>query len=179
MPDPILDPAYWRDRLKHAGEEHLAIFRCPKPLWEQIEKLHREILYREIKAYDSILDGGCGWGRAIGMMPPWWNGPYVGIDVSDDFIAMARKRYPQHTFHCDSMIDLLYCIPPVFPTDQKFDWGLFVSIKSMIVREISQEHWDAIESGFRRVCKKLLFLEYNVNEPMRPIVDCLEIKSCE
>lgn len=161
MAEPILDPLYWRKRLDEATNLHHAIFRCPLETWQKIEEKHRQILAATIKPGDSVLDCGCGWGRLLDLMPTI--GPYVGIDLSPDFIRMAQQRHKRR-FHVEDLREISHETLGLLPHFQ-FDWAIFLSIRPMVRRNLGDEVWAKIEANVRKVAKRLLLLEYDPLDP--------------
>ena len=159
MTEPILDPNYWRKRLKHAKERHRAIFRCSLERWHRIEEKHRKILANRIKDTDKILDAGCGWGRLLDLMPRYWHGDYLGIDISPDFVRLAEKNHPGRSF----LIGDLRNVKEAQPVKIKFDWAILISIKQMVINNLGVDAWDEIEVGLRRMAHGMLILEYDEN----------------
>lgn len=155
-PEPIFDPAYWRERLHSAREQHHAIFRCSKDNWLRIEAKHREILKRYISVEESVFDVGCGWGRLLTLMPSEWKGNYLGVDISPDFIELAEKFHPNHDFGCFDLRILPTLITPI-----KYDWAVMISMRPMITRNAGEETWKQIEDQVRQRATKLLYLEYD------------------
>lgn len=163
MPEPIDDPAYWAARLAHAreaGEEHLAVFRCPPDRWRAIEAKHRDILARQVGPGDSVLDAGCGWGRLLDLMPPGWRGTYVGLDRSPDFIRKAWLERPGRTF----LVADLRRIPLAAYPGHAFDWAVLVSVRPMVRRNLGGDEWDRMEAELRRLARRLLYLEYDPDD---------------
>lgn len=165
MTEPILEQKYWTDRYRTATERHHAIFRCPLEKWVAIERAHRIILAQYIKDTDSILDCGCGWGRLLTLMPRWWIGPdkmnYLGIDLSETFIEMAREQYPSLEFRQADLRKIP--LAPAVP-EYRFDWAVMISIRPMVKRNLGDESWAQMESEIRRCAKKLLYLEYDPDD---------------
>jgi hypothetical protein len=168
--EAILDPRYWARRLREAkrvGRLHEAVFRCPTERWLEIESKHREILARTVGDGDSILDCGCGWGRLLTLLPKSWIGRYVGVDISPDFLDMkweamnaaAGQAYWRREAWSFERHDLDR-LPPQWPAGW-FDWGVLVSIRPMMKRNLGDEAWAKMEAEVRRVCKRLLYLEYD------------------
>jgi hypothetical protein len=97
-------------------------------------------------------------------MPRDWQGYYHGVDLSPDFIKMAlprvRKTPPARSFEC---IDLLKLDTAVAPNT--FDWAILVSIRPMVLRNLGEDVWQQMESQVRRVAAKILYLEYDENDP--------------
>lgn len=155
---PIFDPEFWRQRISEAhdfGELHRSIYWCSEGTWNQISETHRRILAERIKPDDVILDAGCGWGRLLDLLPKEWKGDYIGVDLSPDFIEMARKLYPNRMFVLGDMRDIL----PRF-ADNEFDWGVTISVDIMIQHNAGLGVWKQIESELTRTCVNLLPLEY-------------------
>lgn len=159
MTEPILSPEYWANRLKAAQANggvnlHHAIFRCPKAEWDAIAERHRSILAQVIRPTDSILDAGCGWGRLLDLLSPWYYGPYTGIDVSPEFTAMGWERYPQVEFRVADLRDLSFL-------QETYDWAVLISIRPMVRRNLGEEAWERMLTELCRVARKILFLEYD------------------
>lgn len=215
MAQPIDDPKYWAQRLREAeasGQIHHAVFKCARARWEQIAAKHTEILARHIKIGDSVLDCACGWGRLVFMLPPLaqWQGPYLGVDISPDFIMKALTQTVPAALKAgrggcafqvadlrtlSKQVMLLLgpttcpdckgtgdwsgwdCGPPEGDgrrcekcqgrgiidklSPRKWGWGVLVSVRPMIKREMGGEVWDAMETEIRKVADKLLYLEYD------------------
>lgn len=157
--EPISDPTYWarRLRLTQEADRHRAIFVCPTDRWRRIEAKHRDILAGLIAPPASILDAGCGWGRLLTLLPENWHGDYLGVDLSPDFIAMARKENPHRRF---KIADLREPLP-----EKWFAWGVLISVRPMVVRNLGQEVWDGMEVNLRKAAKRLVYLEYDENDP--------------
>lgn len=160
MTEPILSPDYWRRRLlqaQHNGQLHHAIFKNPLGEWRRIEAKHRQILAETVGPCQSVLDAGCGWGRLLELMPPTWRGVYVGVDISPDFVKMAEERHPDRSFLCADLRSWRRSGPLIF------DWGIMVSMRPMVRRNLGDDAWAEIEANIRACCDKLLYLEYDEN----------------
>src|SRR5438874_1997292 len=67
--------------------------------------VYREFLSRHVRACDGdrVLDVGCGPGDIFSMMPAV---EYVGLDVSERYIAAAERRYGDRArFACLDCLD--------------------------------------------------------------------------
>jgi ubiquinone/menaquinone biosynthesis C-methylase UbiE len=159
MTEPILSPLYWKNRLEHQGavERHKAIFITSKMNWDAIAEKHRTILAQHIYPEHSVLDAGCAWGRLLGLMPIDWRGFYLGVDLSPDFIELAKQEHPDRPFIVADLSDLAL-------RDNQFDWVVLISIRPMVKRNLGDEAWKQMEKELRRVSRRLLFLEYDVND---------------
>lgn len=161
MSKPILDPQFWKTRLNEADYLHQAVYRCTPQVWEGIENAHRRILANHVGEHTSVLDIGGAWGRLVDLLPKTWDGPYVCVDLSPDFIKMGRSRYPQHTFICGDLrnlaqMDLRHGQVPI----ERFDLAVAISIKQMVKSNLGEDQWKLIVQSVSRRANKLLVLEY-------------------
>lgn len=167
MIEAVQDPAYWRKRLKDARKPHEAVFLCSEERWRKQEERHRQLLAEHVKPNDFVLDVGCGWGRLLTMMPQWWIGPYIGVDVSPDFIDKARQAHNTSKF-VDSSGDAAFVCGDVGQylvgyLSQSIDLAVLVSFRPMLLNH-APEAWTVIDKELKRVCKRRLFLEYVEND---------------
>ena len=88
--------------------------------WETIERRFEVLLegfpdFRNAK----ILDFGCGIGHLLGYMKQrGFKGEYVGFDIAEDMITLARTHYPEARFEHRNLL--------TSPPDECFDLA-FVS----------------------------------------------------
>ena len=54
--------------------------------------------YVQPRAGARILEIGCGPGTIVGFLPP---SDYLGFDLSPEYIALARRRFPGARFVCE------------------------------------------------------------------------------
>lgn len=186
----ISNPEYWKHRLETCprDEKHMAIFRTTRDKWQAIEDNHRLILENNIGENESVFDCACAWGRLLSMMPSQWVGEYIGVDISPDFIRLAKSAYPRyaHNFYVgDLRQDLTqYLSPPLMPyTDaltekidneslkhslsifpRKCDWAVLISVRPMVRRNMGGSVWDEMEKRIREVSNRILFLEYDLSK---------------
>lgn len=162
MFEPILSKEYWKNRLlqvqEHNAPLHHAIFKCPVDRWKCIASKHKEILGQHVYSDTVILDAGCGWGRLLDLLPLWWGGRYLGVDLSPDFLNIAESRYPTKRFQCLDLRNLSYI-------HGAFDLAVLVSIRPMIRRNCGDNVWEEIEKNLYSVCTKCLYLEYDETDP--------------
>lgn len=152
MGKPVDKTNFWRERIrqaKEAGKERYSVYLTSQNDWDKLNEVHKQIIKKHISRDDSVLDAGCGYGRASE-----WFRNYHGIDFSPDFIAMAQKMYPNKTFSVADLTALTF-------NNKEFDWGICISIKQMIVANLGAEKWALMEKELRRVCQKVLILEYS------------------
>jgi 2-polyprenyl-3-methyl-5-hydroxy-6-metoxy-1,4-benzoquinol methylase len=74
-----------------------------------------------LPAGQSLLDVGCGYGELLHFVKP--SGPYLGIDLVNDFVAEAHRRYPQNRFEVGDVLDC---------SGREFDWVLLVGVLSSV-----------------------------------------------
>lgn len=157
MTEPIFDPKFWGVRLHTATAPHQRICICSEEYWAKVEQRHEAILWNEIKSDDYILDAGCAFGRLLDLLPGNWQGKYLGIDLSEDYIALAKSTYQES----ERIKFLVGDLRNLHQYDNKlFDVGIMISIKQMVVDNAGIEVWDQIHAELKRVCKRLLILEY-------------------
>lgn len=170
-PEKISDPLYWQGRLMATPSHspHHAIYKCPLKEWTEIEVKHRSILARHVRAGHSVLDVGCGWGRLLTLLSPEWireGSRYLGVDLSPDFIDMARRNHPPTSamppvdFVRGDVRTAFKNLNPIV----RFDWAVIISFRPMIKRHLGDEQWDLMEAEIRRLAQKLLYLEYDIND---------------
>ena len=146
---------FWKKRIteaKRSNKMHYSVYLAGDVLWNRIYKAHKKVIESLIKPGDKVLDAGCGYGR---MSPLFDN--YLGIDFSEDFIKEAQQLYPDKHFEVQDLNKLPY-------VSQSFDWAIVISIKNMIIGNMGEEAWLPMEKELKRVCKKVLILEYGEME---------------
>lgn len=150
---PIFDPMFWKQRLALSdGEPHRAIRYCSIDQRAIYDDLARKIIAGFIRKNDAILDVGCACGLLLDIMPKSWVGDYVGIDLSPDFISIARSNYPHRTF----VEHDIRSIPMIGNKD--FDWAIAFDLKKMVLKN-SPADWPLIEKELNRVADRILILE--------------------
>ena len=78
-----------------------------------------------------VLDAGCGHGlAAMQLARGGHRGPYLGLDSSERFIEMARKRVltPWAQFHVADLAEPDWRIRFPAGTDRRFDWLLAFAV---------------------------------------------------
>jgi ubiquinone/menaquinone biosynthesis C-methylase UbiE len=87
-------------------KEHVA--RIAKDGWGKSAEYHKGLIVGRVldeTEGDSVLDVGCGVGRYASFyrhLPPM----YLGVDSSDEMLAVARQRYPEMVFKRGDIYDL-------------------------------------------------------------------------
>jgi SAM-dependent methyltransferase len=62
-------------------------------------------LKSDSNVYPSVLDVGCGGGLLLDFLPPSWD--YMGWDVTQEAVKVARARYPGREFLCHDVLSVL------------------------------------------------------------------------
>lgn len=158
MSRPVSDPLFWAERIDNNArpkEIHRTVYECTLPVWEGIERRHKQILSSWIKPFECVLDAGCAYGRILDLMPVNWKGDYLGIDCSPAFIAMAKERHPSNAFMVADLRQLGdYMVG-------EFDWAIVSSVKQMITDAAGVAAWAPIEVSLKRIASRVLILEYD------------------
>lgn len=93
--------AYWDRNAEKYGD-------TPRALdwgsWES-QRMRFEVLSRILPdGYSgSVLDVGCGLGDLYGYLTGRWEIQYLGIDISEKMLEIAKKKYPEVTFKLHDM----------------------------------------------------------------------------
>lgn len=152
---PVSDPAFWKKRIEEAGKSgrlHHSVYVSSDALWDTIFRAHMGVLDKEVPPGSSLLDIGCGYGR---FAPMFEN--YTGVDISPDLIEIAKSTYPSKKFVIADLRSLPF-------KDKEFDVGILVSVRAMIIGNLGGEAWEPMEKECKRVCKKVIALEYGTFE---------------
>lgn len=150
----VNDIEFWEERIKRAlsrGLLHHSIYEADPVLWEAMETRHMAMIHEHLEPHYKVLDIACGYGR---YAPNFDHLNYTGVDMQPTFIKFAEEANPDHNFVQGDIRSLPF-------EDNEFDVGFGVSIKAMIQRELGEDEWEIMETELKRVCKKLLFLEYS------------------
>jgi|5_EtaG_2_1085323.scaffolds.fasta_scaffold20488_3 SAM-dependent methyltransferase len=162
---------FWKSRIEMAksrGKIHHSIYELDDGLWGAVEYRHMTLIKKHVQPTDSVLDIGCGYGRLSRYFD---TSLYEGVDFSQDFLDIAKENFPNHTYTNADLKKLPY-------KHNQFEWGVGVSIKWMIQRELGEDAWNVMEKELRRVCKNLIFLEYSDGQD-RYLVEDYEVINCE
>ena len=68
MTRPVMDPAFWRERLygeKARAHPYRSVYDVSPEQWERIENAHRRIIAQHVTPGMTVLDVGCGYGRGL------------------------------------------------------------------------------------------------------------------
>jgi 2-polyprenyl-3-methyl-5-hydroxy-6-metoxy-1,4-benzoquinol methylase len=69
----------------------------------------QEWMARAAPSSPAVVELGCGTGWLIGQLARSFPGRYLGIDLSESAVALARSRFPEVTFSC---ADASVAVPP-------------------------------------------------------------------
>ncbi len=99
----------------------------------------------------NILDLGCGPGNSITtILKRNPDCTFTGVDLSENFLKRARKRFPQFTFIQKNILDI--------PLDIKYD----VVVASFCIVHLTDEETEKLLSRISKVLKEngTLYLSY-------------------
>lgn len=150
----VNEPGFWRERLAEAdalGVPHHSVYQTSDEDWRRIEETHRQIIAKHVKEGENVLDAGCGYGRLAELFKPE---VYTGVDFASAFVDRAKRLYPEFRFVQAKLEEL------PFP-EQMFDWAICVSIKRMVIGNVSEDFWNVQLAELKRVAKQVLILEYS------------------
>lgn len=149
---PVNKESFWKERIERSkhGREHYSVYITTDEDWKYLNGVHEELLKKECTG--KVLDAGCGYGRWSVLFDD-----YVGVDFSQDFIDIAKEKYPNKKFIQSKLESLPF-------KDKEFDSAFCVSVKRMIIDNQGNEAWEQMEKELLRVSKKLVLLEYTEPE---------------
>jgi ubiquinone/menaquinone biosynthesis C-methylase UbiE len=158
MKKPIDKVSFWEERLTEAREEgdlRSSVFRGGD--WATIDQAHKSVLQGIIGPLDSVLDAGCGYGRARQLIPC---NKYVGVDQCLVFIRKARQDLGLGGEN-DSLMFEVGNLSSLRFTDNYFDWSVGISLMVMVIQNLGWDKWDKIQTELLRVSKHgVICLEY-------------------
>ena len=140
---PVNTSEFWKERIeqsKHTGDIRHSVFRAPQQEWDKVCSDHQNIIETFIGKHSDVLDAGCGYGRGIDLMPLDWDGRYVGVDQSQDFIDIAEQKYTddRYEFYCENLTSLPF-------DDGEFDVAICTSVMIMVVQNLGWFKWEEIQ----------------------------------
>jgi len=165
----VADPTFWQKRIAQAlaaGDLRHSVYRAPESMWLGVCSDHRKILNEVIKPEDKVLDAGCGYGRLVDLLPILTycgcfrhriRGSYTGVDISPDFIAIAKQTHKDVDFYTNDLTQLPF-------EDKSFDWSICVSVMIMTAQNMGWSYWEKIQNELLRVSKRILCLEYGTGD---------------
>lgn len=162
---PVDKVSFWRRRLNQMHAEgrpvHAAVYDTTAEVWARIQRDTRAVLPHYIKYGHKVLDGGCGFGSLYELLPP--GVLYRGIDLSPDFIEIARFKYPEGHFEVGDLNNL-----KLFSSNY-FDWVILRSVDGMIVENLGSTAWEKMRAELLRVAPRILSLGYEDPMPVEVI----------
>lgn len=153
MSMPVTDPAFWRERVYVAlarGEIHRLIFDGSLDQLKPFDDRLRAAL-SVVRGMDTVLDVGCGYGRALTLTPRGWRGEYHGVDASEDLVEVARVIHPDRRF---DVAKGEYTLKACEATGRRFDWVVFGWMRTMLVDNGHADLWRKMEASAAAVARK-------------------------
>jgi SAM-dependent methyltransferase len=92
--------------LKEHGDTHLGVDWPRKEHADTRYKIMLDVI-RDRSAKSTLLDFGCGASHLLEYMRrhDYANVAYAGLDISENFIALSRKKFPDVTYFCVDILD--------------------------------------------------------------------------
>lgn len=161
----VTDPAFWADRVHRCGGDlQRAMYDGSAGDFAHIHRQQQITVQSKsrIRDTDSILDVGCGYGRLLTMLPATWVGRYVGIDISPEFVALARIFNPGRAFLVGDAKNARAVLEAAgeLPTDPnvRIDVAVCVWVRRMLVDNGKVWQWEAIRDSLRRVARRTVVI---------------------
>lgn len=166
MPLRVTTQEFWRTRIWEVVasglELHQIIFRTDIRNWNTIQQDTAKLLRGILPASCRLLDAGCGYGalyEILHAVPHFAGVQYIGLDLSEDLIGIAKLRYPNAVFKQCRLEDADY------PADH-FDYTVFRSVEGMLHDNGHSTSWTIAFDNVRRMSKNIILIEYGaVNKP--------------
>lgn len=156
MTKPIHRLEFWEQRIHDAmgeGDLRRSVYKTTEEDWQLVNAQHATYLREHISEDDVVLEVGCGYGRASEFIP---GRIYVGIDFCQQFIHLARKRYPNRLFHVLNANNLTENFAAGV-----FDWCVCIGFQDMVITNLSKDAWEKMLKQMKKVAKKgVISLEY-------------------
>lgn len=158
---PVESPLFWKNRLEEVKEQklpiHMAVYHVTEESWQEVNKHTKDILHFYIQKENPlyILDAGCGMGHLYECLPDYITG-YMGIDISPDFITIAKQKYKRRNFRVADMRKLPFI-------DKEFQYAVCRSVLGML-DDFTEEGSEGVLSELKRVANKVIVIDYNDKE---------------
>ena len=141
--------------LERHGDTHLGV---DWPRKEDVTKRYRMMLelVRENDAEVSMLDFGCGAAHLYDYLidKNMRNINYYGLDISEKFINLCKKKYPNTPFYC---ADILTSDSEVPNVDYIVMNGVFTEKQTMTHQEMSAYFQAMLKKVFSHAKKGIAF----------------------
>ncbi len=127
----------YRERLKTYGTGYQTFLYSQESFYVERLAYASKILHATIHPQDTILDVGCGTGNLVPFLPAC---KYTGLDLVDEFIEEARRRFPEFSFRCDDVIH---------EHAASYDWMVMIGLTGgVLAPEALIEHvWQHAKKG--------------------------------
>lgn len=111
------------------------------------QKIRWDILLDGVKNGDSILDFGCGIGDLYNYMNEKYNDfKYYGVDISENYINLAKNKYPNVNFKLINNLD-----------DINFNYDWFIASGVFTVYTTVNDLLDYIDKAYNQSKKGVSF----------------------
>lgn len=159
---------FWREKANQDKyrETMLEILKYnPKEYWEgradswvtqaasmEVEKDQVKEVFDEAKKLlgkdnPNVIDAGCGDGRWFPILKEWGIGSYIGYDISERLVEVAKSKFPEESFVC-SKVEAFLSDPP---QDILFSYTT--------LEHITEEEFPKAVEALKKTAKYLLLVE--------------------
>ena len=160
----VMDREFWKERIEKYGNTpniHKTIYDVTLSNWQRIENKNKAILEMLLpKKSDGskykILECGCGYGSLIDVLP-MKKVDYIGIDFSQEFITLAKEKYPQNRF---DKVDIRYLDSTTISCG-KYDYCIARSMEGMIIENVGMHTWIMMLRQMLKVAPYIILLSYS------------------
>ncbi len=148
---------HYEDCLEKHGDNHKGVD------WPKLDDVLKryEVMLDVIRIKDkscSLLDFGCGAGHMLDFMQSnkiYSNVLYSGWDISDKFIQLCQRKYPNHSFQCLDILD--YEIGSVNTFDYIVLNGVFTEKQQLSFEEMWEFFTSVLSAIFQLAEKGMAF----------------------
>ena len=97
----------------------------------------------------SVLDLGCGPGSATRFFN---KNDYLGLDISQDYIHHAIKKYPDHKFKVDNFLSNTFLEQYFNSFDLIFAMGLLHHLDNKVASQFLSQGFKLLRNGGNMIC---------------------------
>lgn len=148
--------SHYESCLEKYGDTHLGV---DWPKIEDVDKRYRvmlDVIKHEVPGKIRILDFGCGASHLYEYIRKrnLKDLEYSGLDLSEKFISLSKRKFPDITYYCVDLLDDDANIP-------KFDYiimnGVFTEKRSLSFDEMFAYFKKVVEKVFEKAEKGIAF----------------------
>ena len=149
---------HYESCLQKHGDTHLGV---DWPNADDVDKRYK-VMIDIVKDNDdtldniTILDFGCGTAHLLEYIikNKFTNIEYKGLDISQQFIEVAKKKFPKNTFYCEDILSSNFILP-------QFDYilmnGVFTEKHDLSFDEMWSYFTEVLSAVFHKCNKGIAF----------------------